>query len=52
MPALMFAIGVDPYLYVIPGLSQRVRPEVAGPMTSFTKNPESIITSREFRLEP
>jgi hypothetical protein len=51
MPALMFAIDVDSYL-VIPGLSQRVRPEVAGPMTSFTKNPESIITSREFRLEP
>jgi hypothetical protein len=38
MPALMFAIGADSYL-VIPGLSE-------------AKNPESIITSREFRLEP
>jgi hypothetical protein len=52
MPALMFAIGVDPYLNVIPGRSQRVRPEVAGPMTSFTKNPEYIIADFEYRYEP
>jgi hypothetical protein len=51
MPALMFAIGVSSYL-VIPGLSQRVRPEVAGPMTSFTKSPESIIAGFEYRYEP
>ena len=52
MPALMIAIGVDPYLNVIPGLSQRVRPEVAGPMTSFTRSPESIIADLEYRYEP
>jgi len=34
----MFAIGVSSYS-VIPGLSE-------------AKNPESIITSREFQLEP
>jgi hypothetical protein len=48
----MFAIGVDPYLNVIPGPSQRVRPEVAGPMTSFMRNPESIIAGFEYRYEP
>jgi hypothetical protein len=48
----MFAIGVDPYFSVIPGPSQRVRPEVAGPMTSFTRSPESIIADLEYRYEP
>jgi hypothetical protein len=31
-----------PETFVIPGPSQRVRPEVAGPMTSSAKSPESI----------
>jgi len=48
----MFAIGVDPYLNVIPRPSQRVRPEVAGPMTSFARSPESIIADLEYRYEP
>ena len=52
MPALMFAIGVDPYLNDIPGPSQRVRPEVADPMTSFMRSPESIIADFEYRYEP
>jgi len=30
-------------MLVIPGPSQRVRPEVAGPMTSSARSPESII---------
>jgi hypothetical protein len=34
-------------LVVIPGPSQRVRPEVAGPMTGSARNPESIITILE-----
>jgi hypothetical protein len=33
---------------VIPGPSQRVRPEVAGPMTSSARSPESITTMREY----
>jgi hypothetical protein len=51
MLAVMFAIGVDPYLNDIPGPSQRVRPEVAGPMTSFMRSPESIIADFEYRYE-
>jgi hypothetical protein len=39
MPALMFAIGIDPYLNVIP--------EASG-----AKNPESIIADFEYRYEP
>jgi heme a synthase len=32
--------------FVIPGPSQRVRPEVAGPMTGSARSPESIIADR------
>jgi len=35
-------------LFVIPGPSQRVRPEVAGPMTSSARSPESITTVRDY----
>jgi hypothetical protein len=33
-------------LFVIPDCRQRVRPEVAGPMTSSAASPESIFASR------
>jgi hypothetical protein len=39
MPAVMFAIGADPYLNVIPG-------------PSGARNPESIIADLEYRYEP
>ncbi len=39
MPALMFAIGADPYLSVMPG-------------PSGARNPESIIADFEYRYEP
>jgi hypothetical protein len=34
--------------FVIPGRRQRVRPEVAGPMTGFAASPESIFTSWDY----
>jgi hypothetical protein len=37
------AMTVISYDLVIPALSQRVRPEVAGPMTGYARNPESIL---------
>ena len=40
------ALGVT--LAVIPDCRQRVRPEVAGPMTSSAASPESITTVREY----
>jgi len=52
MAAVMFAIVAVPYLIVIPGPSQRVRPEVAGPMTGYARRPESIIADLEYRYEP
>jgi hypothetical protein len=35
-----------PPIHVIPGPSQRVRPELAGPMTGSARNPESIIPAQ------
>jgi hypothetical protein len=39
---------MDTEFFVIPGRRQRVRPEVAGPMTGSAASPESITTVSEY----
>jgi len=46
MPAVTTTLRKAEALFVIPEPSQRVRPEVAGPMTGSARSPESITTAQ------